>query len=148
MTMFLTHVFVTFLTYHSTFTIFFRRAIVATFSLGAGVSQTIPTFSSLLTPHRSIATSTVDRRFVVTLSRLFICGITNSFARFRRNNLRLWVFPTSNYGFCVKKMRKAFSAATSSKLYHITTGHLFVCRLQLYVRIIWSKVSTPALVPL
>ena len=132
MTIFLTHVFATFLAYHSTFTIFFRRAIVATFSLGYSVSQTVPTFSSLFTPHRSIATSAVDRRFVVILSRLLICGITNSFARFRRNNFLLWVFPTLNSGFCVEKMRKAFSAATSSKLYHITTGHLFVCRLQLF----------------
>ena len=33
-------------------------------------------------------------------------------------------------------------------MYHITTGHLFVYRLQLYVRISWSKVSTRALVSL
>ena len=54
----------------------------------------------------------------------------------------------SNSEFYVEKTMNAFSAATSSKLYHVTTGHLFVCRLELYVRISWSKGSTPALVPL
>ena len=127
---------------------FFKGQLWHRFHLVTGISKTVPTFSSPLTPHLFIATSTVDPRFVITFSRLFICGITNFLARFRKNNLRLWVFPNLNSEFCVEKTTNAFGVATPSKLYHITIGHLFVCRLQLYVRISWSKVSTPVLVPL
>ena len=125
---------------------YFEGQLWQRFRLITGISETVTKFSSFLTPNLSIAASTVDLRFVVTLSRLFICRITNSSAKFRKNNLRWWVFPTSNSEFCVEKITNTFIIATSSKLYHITTGHLFVCRLQLYVQISWSKVSTPALV--
>ena len=127
-----THILISFLAYCCAFAIFFRGSSSNTFVFW----KAFFTFSSLLTPQRSIVTNKIDRRSMVTLSRLLIWGIINFFASFRRNKRRLWVFPTSNLGFWPGNTIKLFSVATSSKLYNIDKGYFFVCRLQLYEQII------------
>ena len=104
-------------------------------------------FFSLLAPHLSIATSTVGRRFVVTLSRLLICGNTNSSARLCRNNLHCGSFLLQIPSFVLKRQQihlveqHPANCATSLLAIFLSAACSYMCEC-------WSKVSISALVPL